>query len=155
MSDLPDWNTLHTGEGCPLCGEMADVTDHNVKVADLSVSSLRLERNQTYRGYCVLIFKGRHVNGMEELTDTEYAAVTADLRRASLAVAKAMKPDHMNYATLGNVIPHLHFHIIPRYKGDPRWQAPVWTSDLADMDKTLLASDAEYLALAEEIRKGL
>lgn len=155
MSDLPDWNTLHAGEGCPLCGTMADVNGHNIKIADLSVTSLWLERNQTYRGYCVLIFKGRHVNGMEELTDAEYDAAADDLRRAALAVAKAMKPDHMNYATLGNVIPHLHWHIIPRYRGDPRWQAPVWTSDLADMDKTFLASDADYQALADEIRKEL
>ena len=35
----------------------------------------------------------------------------------------------MNYELLGNSDPHLHWHIIPRYKTDPRWGAPIWESD--------------------------
>jgi diadenosine tetraphosphate (Ap4A) HIT family hydrolase len=42
-----------------------------------------------------------------------------------LAVARALigayRPLKMNYETLGNSLPHLHTHLIPRYAdGDPR-----------------------------------
>ncbi len=49
-----------------------------------------------------------------------------DLRRAAQAIRLALKPDHMNYESLGNSGPHIHWHIIPRYQNDPRWGQPIW-----------------------------
>lgn len=153
MSALPAWDDLIAGRGCPLC-DLKDSNDYHIKVADLSTSRLVLERNQTYRGYCVLIFTGRHVTGIEQLSEEEYAAYAADLRRAARAIAAAVEPDHMNYATLGNVIPHLHYHIMPRYLHDPRWGAPIWTSDLKDMQKTHM-DDTALQALRDRIIRFL
>ena len=62
----------------------------------------------------------------------------ADLLRAERAVARALRPDHMNLAVLGNIIPHLHWHVVPRYTSDPRWGAPIWPTSLADMPDTRL-----------------
>ena len=50
-----------------------------------------------------------------------------------------MKPDHINVESLGNVVPHLHWHIIPRYVGDPMWGAPVWQVPLDSMPDTTAA----------------
>jgi diadenosine tetraphosphate (Ap4A) HIT family hydrolase len=49
-----------------------------------------------------------------------------DLRTSASAIYQTVKPDHMNYELLGNSNPHLHWHIIPRYKTDPRWGQPIW-----------------------------
>jgi diadenosine tetraphosphate (Ap4A) HIT family hydrolase len=38
-----------------------------------------------------------------------------------------MQPDKVNLATLGNVVPHLHWHVIPRYKEDSCFPASVWS----------------------------
>ncbi len=139
---LPAWSDRLQGIGCPFCQPRPDSNPHHEKVADLSISSLYLLRNQTYRGYCVLIFNPRHINGLEHLPENEYTAFTADLRRAARAIAATVQPDMMNYATLGNVIPHLHYHLIPRYKTDPRWGAPIWESDLSTMQTTTLPAVA-------------
>lgn len=151
MSDLASWEQLIRGENCPICAPREASNAYHEKVADLSVSTLYLQRNQTYRGYCVLIFNPRHVTGIEKLTPEEYTALSADVYRAAQAIAKTVNPDHMNYATLGNVIPHLHYHLIPRYKNDPRWGAPIWESDLSTMVNTTLP-EADFAKLVEQLR---
>jgi diadenosine tetraphosphate (Ap4A) HIT family hydrolase len=56
------------------------------------------------------------------------------------------QPDHINVESLGNVVPHLHWHIIPRYVDDPRWGMPIWTTPLSAMpDARLETSDRETL----------
>lgn len=77
-----------------------------------------------------------------------------DLKRAADAVHKATTPDHMNYATLGNIIPHLHYHIIPRYKNAARWRAPVWTSTQEEMPRKELDA-AGYAAPILDIQSQL
>jgi diadenosine tetraphosphate (Ap4A) HIT family hydrolase len=60
----------------------------------------------------------------------------------------------MNVESLGNVMPHLHWHVIPRYKTDPRWGAPIWPSDLREqIDRRLLDDDRAVLLL--ELRNAL
>jgi diadenosine tetraphosphate (Ap4A) HIT family hydrolase len=148
------WAALMRGEGCPFCAPREASNSHHEKVADLSVSTLYLLRNQTYRGYCALIFNPRHATGLETLSAAEFEAFSADLRRAAKAINAVVKPDLMNYATLGNVIPHMHYHIIPRYHADPRWGAPVWESDLSTMKVTGLPK-AEFDALRDSIAAAL
>jgi diadenosine tetraphosphate (Ap4A) HIT family hydrolase len=64
---------------------------------------------------------------------------------------RTVQPDHVNLESLGNVVPHLHWHIVPRYRSDPRWGAPIWLTSLADMVEVRL-QPAERSALVELIR---
>lgn len=68
-----------------------------------------------------------------------------------------MKPDHMNYELLGNSVPHLHWHIAPRYKTDPRWGRPIWegypNNEFQINRQTV--SDAEYEQIISQIRAQL
>jgi diadenosine tetraphosphate (Ap4A) HIT family hydrolase len=73
---------------------------------------------------------------------------------AALAIVRSFAPDHMNYESLGNVVPHLHVHLVPRYRDDPRWGAPIWLAGLGDMQRRVLP-DADYAARAELIRQNL
>lgn len=50
-------------------------------------------------------------------------------------VLQEMKADKVNLATLGNVVAHLHWHVIPRFTDDAHFPAPVWAS--AKPDATL------------------
>ena len=154
MPALPGWGDLIAGKGCPFCQPREVDDGFNIHIKDLGVSSLYLDRNQLHLGYSVLIFKKRHVTGIELLTDEEYDAFMDDLKISARALNEAFKPDHMNYATLGNVIPHLHYHLIPRYKDDPRWGAPVWTSHLQDMKKKELSPE-QYQDMIIRVRERL
>lgn len=95
-------------------------------IADLSISTLSLFRDQRFRGYCILGFAPRSETMLEALSDEEYERFMADLRTTSRALRAALQPDHMNYELLGNTNPHLHWHVVPRYKTDPRWGQPIW-----------------------------
>ena len=102
-------------------------------VAPLTVSSLYLTKNQTYRGQCQLIFDSRHAARIDELTPPEWSSLAADLFNAQQAVMRTVQPDHINIELLGTVVPHLHWHIIPRFAGDPRWGMPIWQTQLDSM----------------------
>ena len=139
---------------CPLCVPRPEDCEHWLKVATLSVSTLYLDRNQTYRGHCQLVYDGPHVEGLEQLDSAEYTRLTQDLRRAAVAISALQRPDRMNYVSLGNVVPHVHWHIVPRYRSDPRCGAPIYTTDMREMRVTRL-DEAEYRQIAANIRAQL
>ncbi|MNC89752.1 hypothetical protein D3C83_57330 [compost metagenome] len=39
-----------------------------------------------------------------------------------------LRPDKINLASLGNAVPHLHWHVIPRFRNDPHFPSPIWAS---------------------------
>ena len=123
-------------------------------VSPLSVSSLYLAKNQTYRGQCSLIFDLRHAARPDQLTPVKWTAFCDDLFAAQNAVVAVTTPDHVNIESLGNVVPHLHWHIIPRYVGDARWGMPIWTTPLGAMPDTRLDA-RERDALLRELRDAL
>lgn len=115
------WDALVRGVGCPLCEEIA-ATDlenaYGTTIADLRVSRLRLSSNQWVPGYCVLIAK-THVREPHELPHDERIAFFEDLMQASAAIEREVGADKMNLQILGNSVPHLHAHLVPRFYGDP------------------------------------
>ena len=122
-----------THDVCPFCAADPDETDEWLLVTRSTQSKLWLSKNQTYRGHCSLVFLGRHVERLDELDDTESRLFQGDLKSALGAVRHAFAPDHVNVEMLGNVVRHLHAHIIPRYRDDPRWGHPIWLTDVSQM----------------------
>jgi diadenosine tetraphosphate (Ap4A) HIT family hydrolase len=121
------WDALVRGEDCPLCAEFATnaaTNDHGYAVANLTISRLRLAKNQWVPGYCVLI-SAIHVREPYELGPNERAAFFDDLMRAGRAIERVSRPIKMNFQILGNAVPHLHCHIVPRYYGDPAPNRPL------------------------------
>jgi diadenosine tetraphosphate (Ap4A) HIT family hydrolase len=123
-------------------------------VRKLSASSLYLDKDQTYRGHCVLIYDLGHATRIDQLSAEQWLALAADLRAAESAIFRTFQPDHVNVESLGNVMPHLHWHIIPRFKDDGRWGAPVWTTTVAEMPRKMLEAH-EYPALAAKINEAI
>ncbi|HVQ12429.1 MAG TPA: SAM-dependent methyltransferase, partial [Vicinamibacterales bacterium] len=103
---------------------------------------------------CQLIFDSRHVARIDELSRPEWNSFAGDLFTAQQAVSRVVKPDHINVESLGNVVPHLHWHIIPRYVGDPMWGAPVWRVPLDSMPDHRLPDD-ERATLLAQLQKAL
>ena len=126
-------------------------------IAELHISTLLLYREQRFRGYCILSFSAWDATSLESLSDEEYTRFSLDLRTASKAIRSVCKPDHMNYELLGNSNPHLHWHIVPRYKSDPRWGQPIWEGYPRNEFKinrhTL--TEAEYATLVDQIHAAL
>jgi diadenosine tetraphosphate (Ap4A) HIT family hydrolase len=49
---------------------------------------------------------------------------TRDVARAAAALQRAFEPDKINYAIYGDLVPHLHYHIVPKYRNGPGWGEP-------------------------------
>jgi len=86
-------------------------------------------------GFCRVIW-GAHVAEMTDL-DPSARGELMKLVFGVEAVLRALLPVRkINLASLGNVVPHLHWHVIPRYRGDPEYPAPIWapaTREPADL----------------------
>jgi diadenosine tetraphosphate (Ap4A) HIT family hydrolase len=140
---------MQAGHGCPFDTPRPDNTEHWDLVARLASSSWYLPLNQTYRGHGVLVFDPRHVTRLDELTAAEWRTYGADLQHVVATIGAVCKPNHFNVESLGNLTPHLHWHVIPRYKNDGRWGKPIWAPDLASQPDLRLAADDRARLLAE------
>ena len=149
---MASFDNFLDGTNCPLCPGRPDSNDTWDLVAKLGVSSLYLNKNQTYRGHCQLIFDLRHAARPDQVTAEEWAAFSADLHRAQGVIQQVTQADHVNLESLGNMVPHLHWHVVPRYRDDPRWGSPIWLTDGAQMKDTRL-SEEERSALILELRE--
>lgn len=151
------WDELAKGENCYLCKPRERNNEYRREIQELAVSTLFLFTDQRFRGYCLLVFDPRHVTAIDQLTKDEYALLMNDLRRAAIAVRLALQPDHMNYESLGNTDAHLTWHIVPRYKDDPRWGQPIWEGwPRNEFNKNRFTlSEAAYRDIIDRIRFAL
>lgn len=78
-----------------------------------------------YPGFCRVIL-ARHVREMSDLAPAERARLMGVVFTVEEAVREAMSPDKMNVASLGNMTPHVHWHVIPRFRDDAHFPTPVW-----------------------------
>lgn len=152
MSELAAWDELIVGKNCPLCAPRERYTEFIYFVKKLSISTIYLSKNQAYRGTVALVFDGSHTVSISQLTEQQWQQFSADIRVTEAAVQQAFTPDHINVESLGNSVPHLHFHLIPRYKSDARWGHPIWTTERKDMPDLRLA-EYEYAALAATLNQ--
>jgi len=134
---------------CPLCDEIAN-TRSETRIKKLVVSTAFLSQNQAYRGYSVVVYN-THETTLENLPEKNQIQFYRDMLKISSAIVKAFKPDKMNYELLGNWVPHLHWHVVPRYKTDPCWGNPIWTRP----DVSLKLDGEGNRRIIEAIRKHL
>ena len=80
-----------------------------------------------YPGFCRVILK-RHAREMTDLDGAERDGLMAVVYAVEAAVRETMRPDKMNLASLGNMTPHVHWHVIPRYADDRHFPGPVWAA---------------------------
>jgi diadenosine tetraphosphate (Ap4A) HIT family hydrolase len=95
-------------------------------VLTLDVSTLGLYNDARFPGRSILALHEHY----EDLSDVEpdlLSQFMADVSSAGRAIKSATEADRMNYAVLGNIEPHVHFHLIPRVLAkDPVPQRPPW-----------------------------
>jgi diadenosine tetraphosphate (Ap4A) HIT family hydrolase len=84
-----------------------------------------------YAGFCRVILD-RHVREMTDLDDAERARLMHAVFATERALREALAPDKVNLASLGNLVPHLHWHVIPRFRDDRHFPAPVWAAPVRE-----------------------
>ncbi len=111
---------------CPFCQKLADPNgwpDGDI-VWRFPHSVALLGAWQQYAGYCVLVAR-EHATELSEL-GANRAAFLDEMATLAEAIGACFRPLKLNYELLGNQVPHLHWHIFPRYANDPDRLRPVW-----------------------------
>lgn len=99
-----------------------------------------------------------HVKEMTDLPPASQQAMMRVVLACEAALREVMAPDKVNLASLGNVVPHLHWHVIPRFADDPHFPNPVWGARRrnvphaasAELDSRLAAALNRQLARVPE-----
>lgn len=82
-----------------------------------------------FPGFCRVVWND-HVAEMSDLAQSDAAHLLAVVGAVERALRRALAPDKINLASLGNVVPHLHWHVIPRWRDDSHFPRPIWAEPL-------------------------
>jgi ATP adenylyltransferase len=135
------------GIECPMCPD----TGEDDVVAELPSGRVHLQNDADYKGYCILVFR-RHAVEILELTPQERLDWIEDLARIGRAITSICAPDKLNLSMFGNLCPHLHCHVMPRYVGDPEWVgAPAFRT----AEQRTLLSPTEFASLRHALKTAL
>jgi diadenosine tetraphosphate (Ap4A) HIT family hydrolase len=108
---------------CSMCAKWE--TESDLRVAELECCRLMLNRDQYFPGYSFL-FTRQHVTELFLLDKDLRATLMEEISLVAAALYTIYKPDKMNYELIGNMVPHIHWHIVPRFRTDPLWPRTVW-----------------------------
>ena len=84
------------------------------------------DMGRAYPGFCRLIWT-EHVAEMTDLSENDQREVLTALLAVESAVREVLNPDKINLASFGNMVPHLHWHVIPRWQNDAAFPGSVWS----------------------------
>ena len=141
---------------CEICQRIAQIErgEHPGFIAELPSGYAVLGDSQFFRGYCLLLCR-QSVADLEELNAEFRAQFLLDMARLSAAVSRVVAPHKINLESLGNVVPHLHWHVFPRQLSEAEPAKPVWLT-MPPADSAEYAFDAERDAqLIEDLRAAL
>ncbi len=137
----------HLEFDCPLCRDVAAAVkgDFGRIVAVREHSIIVVGEHQFFPGYCMVVAR-HHAREMHDLPPEIQRAIFDDVMVTGRAIAQAFAPLKMNYASLGNVVEHLHWHVIPRRADEPDPRAHPWAESARFADKKTTPGDARRVA---------
>ncbi len=114
---------------CPLCNpEVEQLVWHD---ANCRVIHIGEHEGQRFSGYCRVVWQ-KHVAEMSDLTEADQRHLMAVVIAVEKSLRELLAPDKINLASLGNVVPHLHWHVIPRWRDDSYFPQPIWATPSPD-----------------------
>jgi diadenosine tetraphosphate (Ap4A) HIT family hydrolase len=121
--------------------------EYGTRILAGEVSDAYLQKAGIQRGYSIVIWRGRHVAEPTELSEVEASAYWLEVLRVGRALEAHLQPVKLNYDLLGNSLPHLHTHVMPRYADDPKpgWPFPFPDGEPPPHEETEFRADVDAL----------
>lgn len=144
-------------DSCEICARISAIErgEDPGFIAELSTGYAVLGDSQFFRGYSLFLCK-TPAPDLEDLPRELRFEFLREMALVSEAVSTVLKPQKMNVESLGNVVPHLHFHLFPRYSTENEPTKPVWLCAPQGEESGKQAFDAAREAeLIGEIRRVL
>jgi len=122
-----DWEHRRAGVACVMCAEgRPDLDDAgNRRFFAGADTDACLHRGAPQPGYATVRWRGRHVPDVSEMTEDELSRFWREIAIVGRAMTEVFQPCHLNYDLLGNLVPHVHVHIVSRFVDDPCPNAPL------------------------------
>jgi diadenosine tetraphosphate (Ap4A) HIT family hydrolase len=134
------------GEICPLCAQAGG----ELLWRDQALRVIAADE-PAYPGFCRVIWNA-HVAEFSDLGEPQQRHLMQVVTTVERVIRHVMAPEKINLASLGNQVPHLHWHVIPRYADDAHFPAPVWAAERRAVEPVVLA---RRVARAEGLREAL
>lgn len=96
-----------------------------VHVGDLALCSVLLMDDARFP-WLILVPRRAGASEITDLGPDDAHALMDEMRLATGVMLELAKPDKVNVAALGNMVPQLHVHVIGRFRSDPAWPKPIW-----------------------------
>lgn len=80
-----------------------------------------------FPGFCRVIWRD-HVREMSDLSAADQRHVFNLVLATEIALRKTVRPDKINLASFGNMVPHVHWHVIPRWRDDSHFPGAIWAA---------------------------
>lgn len=109
--------------GCELCeGDGGELIVRREKWRLVRITGAD---GDAYRGFCRVVWN-EHIKELTDLSAADRQIFMEAVFALESVLREALQPEKMNVASLGNLTPHLHWHVIPRFRDDPAFPKPIW-----------------------------
>ena len=108
---------------CKICDHLWPPRDH--LIGQVGMTTAYLFEDQYFAGWTVLILND-HATELFELSLNKRHALIDEVSQVAHMLSSVFSPQKINYELLGNQVPHIHWHLIPRLPNDPSPLQPVW-----------------------------
>ena len=142
-SEAPVYYRTPAIAGCPMCSKWQEESD--LRIVELDYCYVLLNRDQYFPGYSFVLTKA-HVTELFHLDVTTRQGIIEEVNSVAGALYRVFAPTKINYELLGNMVPHMHWHLVPRCSDDPLWPRPIWSETHAEKELTTAAA-AERIGL--------
>ncbi len=95
------------------------------RVGDLDFTRVLLMDDVRFP-WLILVPRAPDLRELTDLSLDDQHRLLEEINRVAHVLLATLKPDKLNIAMLGNVVPQLHAHVIARFAGDEAWPKPVW-----------------------------
>ena len=134
---------------CELCALAVEPLYRDDQLAVILVD------DAAYPGFCRVIWHA-HVKEMSDLAPHERQRFNEAVMQVEMAQREVLAPAKINLASLGNMVPHLHWHVIPRFADDAHFPIPVWAVAVRSTEESILAARRALLpALVANLQRRL
>ncbi len=94
-------------------------------VGDLELSQLLMMNDCQYPWF-ILVPRRPAISEIYQLAEKDRQTLLAESCVLAEKLDEIYKPDKLNIAAIGNMVPQLHVHHVARYQTDKAWPAPIW-----------------------------
>ncbi|MBE6904789.1 MAG: HIT family protein [Ruminococcaceae bacterium] len=133
-------------ENCFYCEKTEKLDSLMIPVIELQYSNVYLNRDQKHKGRCIVALK-EHKTEYFQMTAEQNAGYFAEVSLTAQIIQNIYHPDKINYATFGDMVPHVHVHLVPKYQDGLQWGEAFHD----DVPKETL-TDMDYQKIVEKLQ---